>query len=176
MSALPVGPREPVRVLTPEGPKTKAASGLPDPRFAWSLLGWFGIAAVFIGGFDILLAWYPLQSGNPAWEFGIINLTVWSLPFLTTGLVFLLASGAALESTWRVRLAAIALLVLAIVILVLLVLYALSIPIALQGAPAAVQQNVKKSIVKTLVLGVTFPTLYFVLAIAALRRRRSGGR
>ena len=67
-------------------------------------------------------------------------------------------------------------LVLAIVILVLLVLYALSIPIALQGAPAAVQQNVKKSIVKTLVLGVTFPTLYFVLAIAALRRRRSSGR
>ena len=174
MSAQPAGPRESVRVLGPEGQR-RADSGLPSPKFAWSVLGWFGIAAVFIGSFDILLAWYPLQGGNPAWEFGIINLTVWSLPFLTTGLVFLLASGVALESKWRIRVAGIALLVLAIVILVLLVLYALSIPIALQGAPAPVLQNVKKSIVKTVVLGVTFPTLYFVLAIAALRRRRSGG-
>ena len=175
MSAQPVGPKEPIRVLTPEGPRTKGAAGLPEPKLAWSLLGWFGIAAVLIGGFDILLAWYPLQSGNPAWEFGIINLTVWSLPFLTTGLVFLLASGVALQSRWRIRVAAVAMLLAAMLILALLVLYALSIPIALQGAPTAVQTNVKKSILKTVVLGLTFPTLYIVLAVAALRRRRSSG-
>ncbi|HEY0305771.1 MAG TPA: hypothetical protein VGC44_12370 [Longimicrobiales bacterium] len=172
MSSEPVGRKEASRLLTPETSKKKAGPGLPDPRFAWVLLGWFGMAAVFIGGFDILLAWYPLQSGNPAWEFGIINVTVWSLPFLTTGLVLLLASGVALESRWRIRVAAVALLVLAIVILGLVALYALSIPIALQGAPAAVQQNVKKSILKTVVLGVTFPTLYIMLAVGALRRRR----
>lgn len=172
MSAQPVGPKEPARVLTPEGPKTKATPGLPDPRFAWRVLGWFGIAALLIGGFDILLAWYPLQSGNPAWEFGIINLTIWSLPFLTTGLVLVLASGVALESRVKIRVATGLLLLLAVVILGLLTLYGLSIPIALQGAPAAVQQNIKKSILKTVVLGVTFPTLYIILAVAALRQRR----
>jgi hypothetical protein len=176
MVVQPVGPVEPGRVLRPEGPNRKAATrGLPDPRTAWALLGWFGIAAVFIGVFDILLAWYPLQSGNPAWEFGIINLTVWSLPFPTTGLVLLLASGIMLESRWRIRTATATLLLLAIAILGLLAVYGLSIPIALQGAPEAVQPNVRKSIVKTVVLGVTFPTLYILLAVAALRRRRSSG-
>jgi hypothetical protein len=170
-----VGHKEPSRLLTSEAPKKKAGAGLPDPRFAWVMLSWFGIAAALIGAFDILLAWYPVRSGNPAWEFGIINLTVWSLPFLTTGLVLILAAGFALESRWRVRTAAIAFIILAIVILGLMLLYGLSIPIALQGAPAPVVQNVKKSILKTVVLGLTFPTLYIVLAVAALRRRRISG-
>ena len=172
MVVQPVGPTEPGRILKPESPSRKAVQSLPDPVTAWRVLTWFGVTAVFIGSFDILLAWYPLQSGNPAWEFGIINLTVWSLPFLTTGLVLILAAGVALESRWRIRVAGIALLLLAIVILGLMVLYALSVPIALQGAPAPVLQNVKKSILKTAVLGVTFPTLYIVLAVSALRRRR----
>ena len=175
MVVQPVGPTEPGRVLRPEGQNRKAARGLPDPRTAWAMLSWFGIAAVFIGAFDILLAWLPLQSGNPAWEFGIINLTIWSLPFPTTGLVLLLASGIVLESRWRVRAATVALLLLAVVILGLLALYGLSIPIALQGAPEAVQPNVRKSIVKTVVLGLSFPTLYILLAVTALRRRRSSG-
>ena len=175
MSVQPVGPKESSRFLLPEGVTRKAAPGLPDPRFAWVLLGWFGVVAVLIGGLDLLLAWYPLQSGNPAWEFGIINLTIWSLPLPTTGLVLLLAAGVALQSRWRIRLAGIALIVLAVLILALLLLYGLSIPIALQGAPAEVLPSVKKSIVKTVVLGLTFPTLYLALAIAALRRRRSSG-
>ena len=84
-------------------------------------------------------------------------------------------SSPCLERWSGVRLAAIALILLAIVILGLMVLYGLSIPIALQGAPAPVLQNVKKSILKTVVLGLTFPTLYIVLAVAALRRRRASG-
>jgi hypothetical protein len=174
MTGQSVGPKEPARVLTPEGKSKKATPVMPPPRLAWSVLGWFGIAAALIGAFDILLAWYPLRGGDAAWEFGIINLTVWSLPFLTTGLVFLMAAGLALESRWRVRLAAIVMLVLALLLLAAMLLYALAIPVALNGAPAAVQMNVKKSILKTVVLGVTFPTLYIGLAIAALKRRRSG--
>ena len=129
------------------------------------------MAATLIGAFDIALAWYPLQGGNPAWEFGIINLTIWSLPFPTTGLVLLLAAGVALEKRWLIRLSAFALLALAVIILGALVLYALAIPIAVQGAPEPVLLNVKKSIVKTVVLGLTFPTLYIALALAALRQR-----
>jgi hypothetical protein len=174
MSSQPAGPKELSRVLTPESAAKRAAPGLPAPRFAWTVLGWFGLVATLVGAFDIALAWYPLRGGNPAWEFGIINLTVWSLPFLTTGLFLLLASGVALEKGWRIRLAAIAMLVLAALILGALVLYALAIPIALQGAPDAVQLNVKKSILKTVVLGIMFPTLYIVVAVAALRQRRKG--
>jgi hypothetical protein len=144
------------------------------PRLAWTLLGWFGLVATLVGAFDIALAWYPWQAGNPAWEFGIINLTVWSLPFPTTGLMLLLASGLALEKTWQVRLAVAALLVFAVIILGALVLYALAIPVALQGAPDPVQLNVRKSVLKTVLLGIAFPTLYIVVATAALRQRRKG--
>lgn len=174
MSSQPAGPREPSRVLTTDGVSRRAAPGLPNPAFAWVVLGWFGVAAMMVGAFDILLAWYPLRTGNPAWEFGIVNLTIWSLPFPTTGLMLLLASGIALASRWRIRLAAILLLILALLILGMMVLYGLSIPIALRGSPAPVLPTVKKSIAKTLVLGVTFSTLYIALAIAALRRRRAG--
>lgn len=172
MSSQPVGTPEYSRVLTPESPVRKMATALPVPETAWTVLGWFGIAALLIGGLDILLAWYPLQGGNPAWEFGIVNLTIWSLPFPTTGLVLLLASGLALETRWRIRLAGAIMLTLAAIVLAALVLYALTIPIALQGAPAQVHLNVKKSIVKTVVLGLTFSALYVTLAVSALRRRR----
>src|SRR5690606_22979586 len=129
--------------------------GLPaSPDLAWKMLGRFGMLAVFAGLFDIALAWYPLQGGNPAWEFGIFNLTIWSLPLATTGLVALLASGVALGSRWRVRIVAIGLLLLALLVLLIDVLYALIIPIALRGVPDEARLNVQKSIVKTVALGM----------------------
>ena len=175
MSSQPSGPKELSRVVTTESIGRRTAPVLPKPAFAWAVLGWFGVVAVIIGGFDILLAWYPLRTGNPAWEFGIINLTIWSLPFPTTGLVFLLAAGVALESRWRIRLAGIVMLALALLILGLLALYGLTVPIALRGSPAPVLPEVKKSIVKTAVLGLLFAGLYIGLAIAALKRRRTVG-
>jgi hypothetical protein len=174
MSAPSAGPKEVSRVLTPEASLRKATAGLVAPAVAWTVLGRFGIVAVLVGLFDIALAWYPFLGGNAAWEFGIINLTVWSLPFPTTGLVLLLASGIALGARWQIRLAAFSMLVLALLILGCMILYALAVPVALQGAPAEVQLNVRKSIIKTVVLGLAFPTLYIALAIAALRQRRSG--
>lgn len=172
MSSQPVGPKEFNRVLTPEAVGRKAATSVPHPRLAWAVLGWFGFAAVLIGSFDILLAWYPLQSGNSAWEFGIINVTIWSLPFVTTGLVLMLAAGLALEKRWLSRFAAICMVLLAVAIVAMLLVYALVIPIALQGTPPAAQLNVKKSIVKTVVLGPIFSAVLFVLGVAALRRPR----
>lgn len=168
----PVGPSEPSRILTPEGPARKAAPGIADTRLAWSVLGWFGIAAVMIGGFDILLAWYPMQSGNSAWEFGIINITIWSMPFITTGLVFLLAAGLGLQKRWLARSAGIAMLLLALAILAMLLIYALVIPIALEGTPEPAQLNVKKSIVKTVVLGPIFSAVLILLGLTALKRPR----
>lgn len=175
MVVQPVGPNEPGRILTPEGPSKKAAQGIADPRLAWSVLGWFGIAAVLIGGFDILLAWYPMQSGNSAWEFGIINITVWSMPFLTTGLVFLLAAGLGLQKRWLTRFAAICMLVLALALVAMLLVYALVIPIALEGTPEPAQLNVKKSIVKTVVLGPMFSAVLVLLSVTALKRPRRAG-
>ena len=159
-------------MVVPDGVAKPTARPLPTPRLAWDVLGWFGLVATLVGAFDLALAWYPLQGGNPAWEFGIINLTIWTLPLPTTGLMLLLAAGLALERTWQVRLAMGVLFVLAVLVLGALVLYALAIPVALQGAPDPVQLNVKKSILKTVVLGITFATLYIVVATAALRQRR----
>lgn len=175
MSSQPAGSNELSRVLTTESIGRRAAPVLPRPALAWAVLGWFGVLAVIIGGFDILLAWYPLRTGNPAWEFGIINLTIWSLPFPTTGLVFLLAAGIALESRWRIRLAAIVMLVLALSIVGMLALYGLTVPIALRGSPAPVLPEIKKSIVKTAFLGLLFAGLYIALAVTALKRRRTAG-
>jgi hypothetical protein len=160
------------RLIKPDESPRRSPAGPVPAQFAWVVLGRFGIVALVVGFFDIALAWYPFGAGNPAWEFGIINLTIWSLPFPTTGLVALLASGTALNSRRRVFTTAGLMLILAIVVIALIVLYVMVIPIALKGTPAGAELAVKKSLVKTVVLGSTFATFYLVLAVTALRRIR----
>lgn len=153
-----------------------ARKRVPSSDVAWVLIGRFGFLAVFVGLFDIALAWYPLMSGNPAWEFGVFNLTVWSLPFPTTGLVAMLASAVALDRVGRVRIVAICMLGLAVAIVTIGLLYALVVPIALQGAPPEAQLNVRKSMLKTAGLVIAFSTTYIVLAVTSLRSVRGGAR
>jgi hypothetical protein len=173
----PVTTPKPPRIVTSDNKASSSRAALiPSPDLAWKTLGRFGWLAVFAGLFDIALAWYPFQGGNPAWEFGIFNLTIWSLPLATTGLIVLLASGLALGNRRRVLGVAIGLLLLAMVILIVDLLYALVIPIALRGAPAETQLNIRRSIIKTVALGVAFPALYITLAVGALRQLRAAGR
>jgi hypothetical protein len=151
------------------------ASTQPPSERAWRAVGWFGLLLAFVGLADILLVWYPLGLGNPAWEFGAVDQTFSGLPLLTMGLAALLGSALALGVRWRIRVVAGVLLLLALALLSAYVLYLLNVPMALRMAPPEVAIGVKKAIVKTTIMAVAFPGAYLVASISALRAIRRGG-
>lgn len=94
------------------------------------------------------------------------------LPLLTMGLAATLGAAVSLESVWRIRVIAAAILMLAVILIGAYALYLLNVPIALGMAPPEVAIGVKKAIIKTSIMAVAFPGAYLIAAIAALRSTR----
>ena len=140
------------------------------PEYGWFLLGWMGLVFTLVGGLDLALGWYPLQLGNPQWEFGTVSRTYDMLPITALGLVLLLGSGVARGARWWIRSVGVALLVLGLAVAAGMVLYALNIPLALKSVvdPLAML-GIKRAIVKALGQGVLYTLVFVVLGISALR-------
>lgn len=153
-----------------------AAAEPPQALQGWRAVGWFGSLLAFVGLADILLVWYPLGLGNPAWEFGAVDQTFSGLPLMTMGLAAMLGSALALGSRWRILAIAVVLLLVAVALLGAYALYLLNVPMALRMSPVEVAVGVKKAIVKTTIMAVSFPGAYIVASISALRATRRGGR
>jgi len=139
-----------------------------SPDFGWYLIGWIGLVFAIVGGFDLMLTWYPLNFASPEWEFGTVSAMLDGLPVPTLGCVLLLGAGVARGKRWLVRTMAIVLLALAFMILAAAFLYVTTVPMALQSVPEpAIRTGLKKAIAKTSVQAVVYPLAYVWIALKA---------
>ena len=147
------------KVLVQEAPAKPRLS--PAPDFGWDLLGWIGLVFTAVGGVDLLLTWYPMNFGNPEWEFGTVSAALDGLPVLTLGLGLLMGAGAARGQRWLVRTMAVVLALLAVLIVAAAILYLLNLPIALQSVTQPViRTGLKKAIAKTAGQSVLYPLAF----------------
>ncbi len=135
----------------------------------WKGLGWFGLLITLVSLSDIALTFYPVRFGTPEWEFGAIANAYSGLPLLATGFAGILAAAMGLRSRWMIRLTALVLVLAAFAMLATTSIFLLDVPLALRLAPAEVLVGIKKTILKTLLLGTVFPIAFLVAAVAAVR-------
>lgn len=144
------------------------------PKTAWRMLGQFGLLLAVIGGIDILLHWYPAAFKSPEWEFGTVATTFASLPLPTMGLVAILAS--ALARAARPNLAAIAVVLslLSLFVGIALLMFLFDVPLALRaatapGVPPEAATEMKRTVVRTLAMGVGFGIVYVYGTVVSVR-------
>ena len=148
----------------------KVSTRRVDPDYAWSLLGYIGIAFILIGALDIGLAWFPFVLGSAEWEFGTIGATLNGMPLPGLGLMLVLASGVALGRQLRIRVVAVVCVVLVLALLGLGFLYVTVIPVALgEVTNPVVRAGLMKSIVKALALLVIYPVLFGWVGVRGLK-------
>lgn len=142
----------------------------PAPDFGWQLLGLVGGVFLVMGLLDMAVAGYPLQFGNPEWEFGTIGAWLNGLTVPTLGLALLI--GAAVARGWAlgVKVWSIVLVVGAVIVLGLLVVYSLNLPLAFRTVTEPlVRLGLKKSVAKSVIQGLFYPTVFAIIAWKALR-------
>ena len=144
------------------------------PKTAWRMLGRFGVLLAVIGGIDILLHWYPASFRSPEWEFGTVATTFASLPLPTMGLVAVLASALARAVTPNLVAMSVVLGLLSLFVTVALLMFVLDVPLALRaasapGVPPQALTEMKRTIVRTLVMGVGFGVVYVYGAVVSTR-------
>jgi hypothetical protein len=71
-----------------------------DSSGSWAVLGWIGLAFLVVGGSDFALVWFPLNFGNPEWEFGTVTQSFNGLPILLLGLGLLVAGADQVGRRW----------------------------------------------------------------------------
>ncbi|HEX8361980.1 MAG TPA: hypothetical protein VF613_17815 [Longimicrobium sp.] len=135
----------------------------------WRALGWFGLLITLVSLADIALTFYPARFGVPEWEFGTVANAYSGLPLLATGLAGVLAGAMGQRRRWMIRLTALVLVLAALAMVAATSIFLLDVPLALRLAPAEVLVGIKKTILKTLLLGTIFPIAFLVAAVAAVR-------
>jgi hypothetical protein len=156
-----------------QGLTTRASAGAAD---AWKLMGWVGIALLVVGLMDVLLVFYPLSFGQPAWEFGIMDTAVSTLPLLVVGWAAVVGWAIARGLRAIMTAAGVLALILALLVVAGFALYLLSVPVALRLAPPEVVTGVHKSIVRVTVMSLSFGTLFVIGGVAVLRAARTPSR
>ena len=139
----------------------------------WRLLGWLGFAFFVMSGLDMLLGWYPIRFGTPEWEFGTISATIAALSIPTLGLYLMLCSAISRERPGVAKAVGIVMTVMALLLVGLAILYLTTIPIALRAVATndVASLNMKKSILKWLILFVGYEAVYVLGALKGIRRR-----
>jgi len=139
------------------------------PQTAWRWLGWLGLALAVVGGVDIALRWYPLVFKSTEWEFGTISITFASLPLFSIGLVALLASFLARAVRPGIVAMSVVFVLLALFVAVMFVIFLLDVPVAIQMVKGPVGLELKKQIVRTIIMGATFGVMYVAGAVVSFR-------
>lgn len=151
-------------------PTTYLSSSYLD---AWRILGWLGIAFFAMSMLDILLAWYPLRLGTPEWEFGTVSASMAALSIPTLSLYLILCSAISLERPRIAKAVGIAMILLGLMVLAMAALYVTTVPLALKAVRTndMASLNMKKAILKWMIMFTGYETIYVMGALKALRRR-----
>jgi hypothetical protein len=149
----------------------------PHPDMGWYLLGAVGLVFAIIGLFDVVLAWYPLNFGNPEYEFGTYSQVMNFMPLPVLGLALILAGGVARGIKWVPRVVAVVMVLMVAGILVSAVLYATNIPLALDRVKEPlIRTGLKKQIFKALVQTVVYPVALLYVSVKAWRHATAAAR
>lgn len=157
------------RVLVQKDKKALDPISVSAPRTAWRLFAWFGLVLAVVGSVDVALQWYPLAFQSPEWEFGTVSVSFASLPLLTIGSTILLASFLARGVRAGVVTMGVVFTLLTLGVVFGFVLFLTDVPLALRAAPGPAALNLKKSILRTTVMGLTFGTGYLIAAVTSFR-------
>ena len=125
-------------------------------RQSWLVLGWIGLVFLVVGGSDFALVWFPLNFGNPEWEFGTVTQSFNGLPILLLGLGLLTAAAKEVERRWWGLLALGAALGLLLWVLVAFVFWATNVSLALETVPDDLELGIQRAIAKTLLQSVAY--------------------
>jgi hypothetical protein len=144
------------------------------PRTAWGLLGPVGVLLAVMGWIDIALHWYPPAFKSPEWELGTVATTFAALPLPTMGLMA--ALGSALARAVKTNLVVLSVVESLIVLFVLgsLIVFLLDVPLALRavsapGVPVQAATEMKRTVVRALVMGLGFGVVYLYGAVVSTR-------
>ena len=143
------------------------------PRTAWKALGRVGLILAVIASVDIVLRWFPTAFRSPQWEFGTVAMTFASLPVVTVGLVAALASGMARGERVGVSVLAAVFCVMSVFLVACLLLFGTNVPVALSAIqnnmPVEAAREVKRTIARSVVMGVGFTVIYVYGSVVSLR-------
>ncbi len=145
-----------------------------DPETGWRWIGWIGFVLLVVGVGDFALVWYPMHLGTPEWEFGTIAASFSGLALIAIGFAGLLGAGLALGSRRLLVAVAVVLGMWSVFLAAAYLLFLTDVPMALGSVEGPAALGVKKAIVKTSLLGVTFTVASAVGAYAAIRHLRGG--
>ena len=141
-----------------------------DPGTAWRLMRWVGFGLGVVAFVDLGLNLIPLGFGNPQWEFGTFSRVFDSMPLATMATLLFFAGSVALGSKWALRAVATWSALIGLLLVVALVLFALNIPLAVRVVTEPVAAaGLKKAIIKALIQGVVYPTLFFSMGVFGWR-------
>jgi hypothetical protein len=166
-------PQESGRGATVERPTTAYLSSAYTD--AWRVLGWVGAAFFAMSAIDVLLGWYPVRFGSPEWEFGTISATVSALSIPTLGLYLVLGSAIARERPKVAKAAGIVMIAMGVFLLILAFFYLTTLPLALRAVRTneMVSLNMKKAVLKWLILFAGYEALFVLGGLKGIRRRPS---
>ena len=156
-------------ILIQSDPRARDPITRSAPLTAWRLFGWFGLLLVLIGGLDVVSQWYPTSFKSPEWEFGTSALTIASLPLLTIGVVVFGASLMARGRRGGVIAVGAFYVLLFVAVGMVLVLFALDVPLALRAPAGPALTVVKKTILRTVVMGAAYEAAFLAAAVVSFR-------
>lgn len=143
------------------------------PMAAWKALGRVGLLLAAIASVDIVLRWIPTSFRSPEWEFGTVAMTFGSLPLVTLGLVAGLGSAMARGERRTVSVLSAIYCVMAVFVVAALLLFGSDVPVALSALknnmPVEAAREVKRTIARTLAMGVGFAVIYVYGSVVSVR-------
>lgn len=164
-------PQESGRAATVERPN---ATYLSSSYFdAWRILGWLGLVFLVMSMIDVVMGWYPIRFGSPEWEFGTTSATITALSIPTLGLYLMLSAAIARERARAAKAVGIALIVMAVFLVGVAILYFTTVPLALRAVRTndMAALNLKKAMLKWLILFVGYESLFILGGLKGIRRR-----
>lgn len=154
------------------GPR-RSAKRLKDPEGAASaLLMTVGATFVLLGLAESFLLWFPLQVGNPVWEFATLSRMLDAMPMLALGFA-LLAYAQVTRPAPQERHAkpiAVSAAVVAIVVVALGALYATVAPVVLGSTPPEAMDGVRRTIIKSSIQLIVYCALFGSLSVVLWKR------
>ena len=160
-------------VLKADDDRSRATRTPLDPKASFAVLGWVGLVFLMVGGMDFLLVWYPPAFASREWQFAVVTRSFSSLPVPTMGLGFLVFASVHAGRRWWAYLGGGAAAVMALVAVVGVVLWGINIPLALGQVPDQVATGMYRSIARTAVQAVAYPSLLIYLTVIGFRMGRS---
>jgi hypothetical protein len=144
------------------------------PNKAWRAVGQVGVVLAVVAAVDVGLRWYPLSFRSPEWEFGTVAISLASLPLGSIGLAAALASALARGSRIGASVLSGIFCLMSLLLAAALLLFLSDLPLAFSATkapnfPAAAALEMKKTVVRSLVMGVGFGIVYVYGAVASLK-------